>query len=672
MHTLLSKRTDKIKARAIPLLLFTIPVVICAVLLKLLNIQPVRSDYDHNWGVLAINTNKSNYLVNEEAHFEFAVLDIRGKMDCDANLTLDIKRDGEIIDSFNTENESIIKNPDCKYKETAEQPDFELNYSFIEAGEYELVLNAETRQGNKESIKHISVVDKRKIDFERKTFTRIFPQREYEVSLIFNPNINFRGEVVEYVPASFYIKKSPLYELLPYSDTQNMLMWNVNWNEGETYILTYVYKAPESSPEFYTLGPVELNKHNNILENLLNLNQKQIFRGNSVWEIAADDLIVHYGATCTGTGPKTFAPDTAAQGSPDLGSAAALSSFTSTNSATADVGDEPNMECTIATARDLGSFTSANIVFSFATEGANNSDDYIDINYNVGVSNYALATIIQDATEKSNNTNGGYWSYAATNITSWTDVTNTIVYFDGIKVLKSDKHNAFVDAVWVEVDYTPRTYTQNDFEWYTPEGTVTLTNIWPTGNGDDLTENEVFTQFPASNEALGFGNQIRLQMNFTVGAANLPTTIEAFKLQYVAADDCTTATEWADVGAKASGTIWRLYDEVSLADAVTQVNQISTSNSGAEGYYSETVNTSDNPSAVNATQSTEWDWPLENNGAVGNTTYCFRMAVDDEVVTFSYNSDSYPKLTTAPGPSNLMRHGNIFQGDLERGYFWAN
>ena len=154
-------------------------------------------------------------------------------------------------------------------------------------------------------------------------------------------------------------------------------------------------------------------------------------------------------------------------------------------------------------------------------------------------------------------------------------------------------------------------------------------------------------------------------MNFTVGAANLPTTIEAFKLQYVADEDCTTATEWADVGAKASGTIWRMYDETSLADEVAQVNQISTSDSGAEGYFSELYTTSDNPNAVTATQNTEWDWALENNGAADNTTYCFRMAVDDEVVTFSYNSDSYPKLTTAPGGTNLMRHGSVFQNEVE-------
>jgi hypothetical protein len=38
----------------------------------------------------------------------------------------------------------------------------------------------------------------------------------------------------------------------------------------------------------------------------------------------------------------------------------------------------------------------------------------------------------------------------------------------------------------------------------------------------------------------------------------------------------------------------------------------------------------------------------------------------------SYNSDSYPKLTTAPGSANVMRHGNFFQGESEKGFFWAD
>lgn len=216
------------------------------------------------------------------------------------------------------------------------------------------------------------------------------------------------------------------------------------------------------------------------------------------------------------------------------------------------------------------------------------------------------------------------------------------------------------------------TYTQNDFEWFVDEASVTLTDPWPSGSVD-LAENEVFTQLPATKRPLVSGDRIRIQMNITVGGANLSTGTQAFQLEYVAASDCTTATGWSTVGAVGSATIWRFFDNTSLTDGVTQVNQISTSTSGAEGRYLESNSASwTNPNAVSVGQSMEWDFAIEDNGAAENTTYCFRLTKYGGTALDTYNSDSYPKLTTAPGISNLMRHGNFFQGETERGFYWAN
>ena len=62
---------------------------------------------------------------------------------------------------------------------------------------------------------------------------------------------------------------------------------------------------------------------------------------------------------------------------------------------------------------------------------------------------------------------------------------------------------------------------QNDFEWYVPQSTVTLTNIWPPGTGANLAENEVFTQLPGSNEALSKGDQIRDFMSIKSVVSNI-------------------------------------------------------------------------------------------------------------------------------------------------------
>jgi len=216
------------------------------------------------------------------------------------------------------------------------------------------------------------------------------------------------------------------------------------------------------------------------------------------------------------------------------------------------------------------------------------------------------------------------------------------------------------------------TYTQNDFEWFVDEDSVSLTDAWPSGSLD-LSENEVFTQLPASKRPLVSGDKIRIQINITVGTANLSSGSQAFQLEYVATSDCTTASGWATVGAVGSGTIWRFFDNTSLTDGITQVNQISTSTTGAEGRYLESNSSSwTNPNAVDIDQSMEWDFAVENNGASENTTYCFRVTKYGGTELDTYNSDSYPKLTTAPGISNLMRHGNFFQGEAEKGFFWTD
>ena len=161
-------------------------------------------------------------------------------------------------------------------------------------------------------------------------------------------------------------------------------------------------------------------------------------------------------------------------------------------------------------------------------------------------------------------------------------------------------------------------------------------------------------------------------MNFTVSGATLAASTQAFKLQYAADEDCTAATGWTAVGAKASGSIWRLFDEAGIGDSTTQVNDISTSTSTAEGYYSEINASAVNPNEILVTENSEWDWPIENNGATANTSYCFRMVLSNDTPFGTYNSDSYPKLYTAPDTSNLLRHGNIFQNNIEKGFFWGN
>lgn len=256
--------------------------------------------------------------------------------------------------------------------------------------------------------------------------------------------------------------------------------------------------------------------------------------------------------------------------------------------------------------------------------------------------------------------------------------THTHTFDIGLSELGGETYvPPYVDVVVAKYNPVTRVITQDDFEWFVTEDSETLTNAWPPGIGVNLDENDIFTQLPATNEPLVSGDKIRIQMNFEVTGLDLVVGEEAFELEYWASEDCTAVGSWTDVGAKASGSIWRLFDESSIGDSTVQVNNIDSSTVSAEGYYSEIIPSDVNPNEViaAASENSEWDWPVENNGAAENTTYCFRMVLDDAGTGTEldfYTADSYPKLTTAPGTSVLMRHGNFFQDDSEKGFLWAN
>ncbi|OGC45451.1 hypothetical protein A2V49_03375 [candidate division WWE3 bacterium RBG_19FT_COMBO_34_6] len=646
---------------------FGVIISIFAIILffNITGVKTVLGNYVNDWGVLAINTNKDIYYPNENIHIEYGVLDHNGIMECSAYLELIVyDSKNNIIKTLSTLDNSIKTSPTCRQKES-KVPDFESNFSLENNGQYRLVLNAVTKNGSYSKEKTIKVDDKKVLDVEKISSTRIYPKDKYEVKIKVSPQKNFSGKVEEVIPSVFEISESSLFDIKKIDNFTNKIIWEVKWEKGKNYELVYEYKAPEVSPDYFETGPTSFISNFLPDKFLLSNNIYTL----SPWQIAVDALITRYSTSCSGawTNPAN------AQGSPTLASNAAYSSFTTSNSASARVSDANSFTCTTLNGYDLGQFISANIVFSFATDGTAAGDDLVRVDYDPNGTTYTLTSITQNS-QKSNATNGGYWSFSAGNITSFDNITNLTISFNGVKSGGPDRRTAYVDAVWVDITYNARTYTQNDFEWFVTTGSTALTNIWPSGGGEDLLENQVLTQIPATNEPVDTNghNQIRIQMNFTIGSYDLPASGNNYKLQYVAANDCTTASGWADIGAKGSATIWRLFDESALADSVAQVNDISTSNTGAEGYYSEINATGNNPNAITATNNTEWDWPIENNGATENTTYCFRMILTDSTLSFSYNADSYPKLTTAPGMSNLLKHGKIFQNDEEKGYFWAN
>ncbi len=118
-------------------------------------------------------------------------------------------------------------------------------------------------------------------------------------------------------------------------------------------------------------------------------------------------------------------------------------------------------------------------------------------------------------------------------------------------------------------------------------------------------------------------NIVRLRMSYAELGGNGQGDLRK-KLQYSSGAGCpdSTSCTWTDVGAQASGTIWR-YGNGGATDAAAIV---STTLSGANalGYITENGTASTTGAQQNANDVQEYDYAIQNNGATIGVTYYFR------------------------------------------------
>src|SRR3990172_7360092 len=91
---------------------------------------------DFNWGVLALNLNKSIYNSSEEAFISMAVLDQDGEMVCNATLELQIIAPDESKTILSTSQGTVIANPQCLSKKMSLVPDYQAHYKVSQLGIY--------------------------------------------------------------------------------------------------------------------------------------------------------------------------------------------------------------------------------------------------------------------------------------------------------------------------------------------------------------------------------------------------------------------------------------------------------------------------------------------------------------------------------------------------------
>ncbi len=202
------------------------------------------------------------------------------------------------------------------------------------------------------------------------------------------------------------------------------------------------------------------------------------------------------------------------------------------------------------------------------------------------------------------------------------------------------------------------TYQQNYYRLYVDSNDITPTDPWPVGGTADLGENTALT---AADEPLKEGDVIRIRMSLIVKNATMPSLTQAFRLQYAARDTTCSAVAssgWYTLGDTSSSTIWRGYNSGGITDGAT-ISPLTLSPSDVGGTIEETNDSAVNPNSADELQDVEYDWVVEQNGALGETTYCFRMVRNDGTELQAYNY--YPQIRTAsfnPATQNWRWYGD--------------
>lgn len=189
---------------------------------------------------------------------------------------------------------------------------------------------------------------------------------------------------------------------------------------------------------------------------------------------------------------------------------------------------------------------------------------------------------------------------------------------------------------------------QNYYRIYTDNNSIKPTDPWPLGVAD-LGEN---TSITAADEPPGVDDVLSLRMTMKVANATLPSGLFDFKLQYgLRLTSCSAVPSWTDLGSATSGVIWRGFNATGTTDGVNlSINpptpgDLLISVSDIAGSYIKQNPAPANPFPVLAGNDVEYNWLIQDNGALERTTYCFRMVKSDGTTLDGYLN--YPQIRTS-------------------------
>ncbi len=234
---------------------------------------------DFTWGVLAMNLDQSVYRPNQKAFISMAVLDDNGRMVCNAKVDLTIADPQGKSTLLSTQDETIKISDECFVKGVTNLPDYYTTYQTKDIGNYVLKLKAETKNGIREITDQIKVEANPDFIVKREGPTRIFPPELYKMKLTITARDDFAGSITETIPEVFRVTEQTGLKVKS-QDGVNILTWQKHIPKGKSGILSYEFKAPDKSPQFYLVGPLKIQ----------NTGSQISYTEGRSWQIAADAI----------------------------------------------------------------------------------------------------------------------------------------------------------------------------------------------------------------------------------------------------------------------------------------------------------------------------------------------------------------------------------------------
>lgn len=208
-----------------------------------------ESQHRFSYGVLAINTNKTQYLPAEKVYIQMASLRNDGHTVCDSDLVL------TVIDPAG--GESILpveRSGKCQRNNVTDIPDYFSYFDTSAVGHYKLILRNNLNEYKIED--SFEVVEEVPFVVERMGPTRIYPFVPYKFTIRIKTLKAYKGVVTEKVPATFLLNREAVVD-----DKWKNITWDVELEAGQSVDLSYEFDAPDVSPELYFLGPLAIGDY---------------------------------------------------------------------------------------------------------------------------------------------------------------------------------------------------------------------------------------------------------------------------------------------------------------------------------------------------------------------------------------------------------------------------